>query len=73
MKDQLIDVKFKCPMCGKEHYLRDISLEKFLKYQNGEGLVQDIFPELSASNREKLITGYCEKCQGILFAGPEEE
>ena len=68
-----ITVKFVCPMCGKIHYLRDVDLEKFLKYQNGEGLVQDLFPELNTTDREKLITGYCEECQDTIFAEVEED
>ena len=70
---ELINVEFTCPMCGRKHYLKNISLEKFLKYQNGEGHVQDIFPELSAEDREKLITGYCRRCQNLIFGTSNED
>ena len=33
--------------------------------------IQTAMPELSATEREILITGYCAECQNIIFA--EEE
>lgn len=35
----------------------DITPEQYEKWKSGEGLVQDIFPNLSAPQREFLISG----------------
>lgn len=70
-EETLIEVEFICPMCGKTHILKDISLDKYMAYINKEGLVQDIFPELKPVDREKLITGYCDECQSLLFHSEE--
>lgn len=75
-KEQLIDVRFVCPMCKKEHYLYDLpesKVERVINRRETGEYIQDIFPELSANNREKFITGYCDKCQEKIFAEPEED
>ena len=32
--------------------------------------IQDIFPNLTPTEREFYKTGYCKECQDILFASP---
>ena len=69
-KEQLINVEFKCPMCGKKHYVSNISMslvERVIcRRQSGEN-IQDILKDYSPTDREKFITGYCEDCQKKIF------
>ena len=56
-----IQIRKNCPICNHEHSVT-VDEEKWKKYQNGEGNIQNIFSELSAAEREILITGICGKC-----------
>lgn len=49
-----------CPICGVEQR-KEFPIEGYMKYKAGH-LVQDCFPEMSADDREFLITGICPKC-----------
>lgn len=51
----------KCHFCGGEQILRlkDSDVES---YQNGDKLVNQAFPYLTADEREILISGMCGKC-----------
>lgn len=60
-----ISIDFECPMCGKYHMIT-VELEQYLKYQSGE-LVQDAFPHMSPSDRERFISGLCPDCQKKIF------
>lgn len=55
-----------CPFCGKETSV-SMTYEQFIEYQYGNKNVQDIFPEKSATEREILISGMCNKCQKETF------
>ena len=55
-----------CPICGRETTV-SMTSEQFMEYQFGKKNVQDIFPEKSATEREILISGMCEKCQKKIF------
>lgn len=52
-----------CPFCGQ---ITSVAVEEkaLIAYENG-ALVQDAFPNLSAGEREALISGLCDKCQAI--------
>lgn len=70
-----IMVETVCPMCGKvNHLLMDGG--QFDEYElaarnRGEGKhIQDIFPKWTCEDREKLMTGLCSKCLGLLDRGP---
>lgn len=56
----------RCPMCGSTHWMR-INGEKYDKYKFGGLLIQEAFPELNPHEREFIKTGYCPKCQELLF------
>ena len=61
-----------CPMCGTINSKElDITDKQLSDWKNG-GLIQNVFPNLSASEREFIITGYCDNCQELLFGGEEE-
>ena len=61
----------KCPMCRKEYesvaYSNKITEEQQIKFFKGEDHVQNIFPQLTASERETLISGLCLDCQEKVF------
>ena len=62
-----------CPMCRKST-TKDLNMTiDQYKRVGGSELIQNVVPHLSAENREFLITGYCDKCQSILFTSPEDE
>ncbi len=56
-----ITLGFVCPMCNTYHTLT-VEMEQYLDYQSGE-LVQDAFPEMSPTDRERFISGLSPDCQ----------
>ena len=60
-----------CPYCHRKHVFT-ITDEQFNKYANGESYIQTIFPELTAPEREMLITGICEECWNKIFSSEED-
>lgn len=75
-KEKLIDVEFKCPMCGNTHYMYEVPMsliERIIyRRQSGER-IQDILKDYNPTDREKFITGYCEDCQKKIFGESEED
>ena len=63
-------VSCSCLLCGKETAVT-VPVRGFLLWQAGV-LIQDALPELTAGERETLITGLCEPCQDSL-AGDDDE
>lgn len=60
--EETISIKtLTCPFCNKppEEYV--VKIEQLNKYSEG-ALIQDAFPELSAVERERLISGTCGEC-----------
>lgn len=59
-----------CPLCQEEHGVL-LSNEQFERYEecfvNGRQPIQNILPELGVVEREFLITGYCYRCQTLIF------
>jgi len=43
-----------------------VLVSEFENWENGE-LIQKAFPELSADDRELLLTGICSKCWNEIF------
>ncbi len=70
-----VEITRQCPMCGKintnEMEVDEKNWQHFCCY--GTKLIQEYFPDLSPSEREFIKTGYCDDCQSILFAPPDEE
>jgi hypothetical protein len=46
---------------GRKIRLTDDQHQRFLRWRRNEGLVQDLLPELSASERECLMTGLSDE------------
>ena len=58
-----------CPMCGETIYMKlgDDAYERWAHYVLYKGLIQNVFPEMDAFQREFIKSGYCPKCQEALF------
>lgn len=61
----------RCRMC-KEFTDLEVTEEQIKNYQSGQRFVEDIFPELSPSDRELLISHTCSPCFEKLFEGEED-
>ena len=59
------NVELVCPICGQEHAV-EVNIANFQKWQEGE-LIQNAMPELSATEREQLISNLCPNCQFKIF------
>jgi len=59
-----------CRLCNEINEL-NVRVRGFMDWQRGE-LIQDALPELSADQRELLISGTCDKCWKEMFGSDEE-
>lgn len=55
-----------CPFCGATDEI-EVDFDAIIEYQMG-ATAQQAFPRMSATDREKLISGMCEECQAKVFA-----
>jgi hypothetical protein len=60
-----------CRWCGVIHELNP-TVSGFIAWKDGV-FIQDAMPELSAGQRELLISGTCDKCWDEMFGTSEEE
>lgn len=58
-------VNRKCVFCGNPHSIT-VKMDEFVKWTEGE-LIQKAMPNLTATEREQLISGICPKCQKEIF------
>lgn len=72
--DKGIKFGHNCPMCGK-YFEKELNVtrEQMQRYYNREDLIQNIFPDLTPSEREFIKTGYCDNCQSMLFGGFDDD
>jgi len=56
----LVKVPTKCPLCLKSDEL-EVDLEGYVNWENGM-LIQEALPDLTADQREALITGIDTEC-----------
>ena len=63
-----------CPMCGNTTK-KDLKItsEQINRYESTYDLIQNVFPNLTGAEREFYKTGYCDKCQDILFSCPWDD
>jgi len=63
------EVKQECGICNHITHIKltDEELEAYRKYLTGGGLIQECLPTLNRVEREFLKSGYCVKCQKLLF------
>lgn len=62
----LIPIDRYCPSCGEKHTVY-VPADGYYKWVNKDMYVQDAFPNLSATEREQLLSGLCPRCQAIVF------
>lgn len=60
----------RCIYCG-EPYIVPISEQEYLNWIKKGTFIQDEFPELSAGERELLISQTCDKCWNKIFNNDE--
>lgn len=64
---EIINLEMVCPFCGQVHSV-DVFETSYVMYMAG-AQVQDVFPYLSATQREQLISHICPECQKDIFGG----
>ena len=69
-KSAMIRIIKKCPFCRTQNSV-DVSAVGFIRWRMGE-LIQRAMPELSASQREILMTGICDDCCVLRYIGFQE-
>lgn len=57
-----------CPLCGTARVF-DLDYGALTRWENG-AMIQDVFPDLPAGDRETIVSGICEPCFDRLY---EEE
>lgn len=60
-----INVEMTCPFCGADHAV-EVNLAQYDAWRGGE-LIQNAMPQLSATERDQLITSVCPKCLAELY------
>lgn len=71
MKDVVI-YGHKCTMCGELH-ITTYPWIGFITYVKQGKLIQEAMPDVSAENREFLISGICPDCQKNIFTDDDED
>lgn len=69
-----MNIATKCPICKRE-YLVHLTMEqtvRFNDFRSGKGHIQDLLPDLSADDRERLLTGICPECWKTLEETEDE-
>ena len=72
-RNEKMEMGCQCRLCGKVVYL-EATVTQWEEYHNPHRRhIQAIFPEMSASNRELLISGICGECFDSLFGQEDDE
>ena len=66
----MVKYEKECPRCKKLTVL-ELPKEGVLNWEKGM-YVQDAFPELSSSDREILISGFCASCWDEMFLDSDD-
>jgi len=65
-----IILEMQCPFCGRRH---TVMVDELAYHAYLDGMsVQKAFPELSATEREQIISHICPACQGKVFGEDAE-
>lgn len=67
-----MDIYTTCPYCGKVTTIK-VPTVGYFNWAYGGMLIQQAMPELSANEREALISGICSKCWGSIFSCDDED
>lgn len=68
----IVPFEFTCIMCNKTFVIM-LDPRKLAQYRAGNGKVQDIFPDLSADERELIMSGICGECYDKMFGDEVDE
>lgn len=63
-------VELQCQICGRIHSVT-VNADAYMDWLNGD-LIQRAMPELSATEREQLISSICPACQERIFGEDED-
>jgi hypothetical protein len=61
-----------CMLCGRPAAVDQLDPARLARWQDGE-FVQDVFPDLSASEREVLVSGSHAECFEAAFPEDDED
>ena len=67
-----ITITSRCPFCGRYTHIM-VDHEQYERCIFDKALIQDVFPNLSATDRETLISGMCPECQEEIFGSDDED
>lgn len=70
MRNKKVEIICQCPFCGTVSRVA-VYAYQYALYLQGD-LAQNVFPQLSATDREKIISGLCDKCQNDVFGEDED-
>jgi len=59
-------------ICCKQVKVVEVNKDGYISWLLGEAHIQDAMPELSAGDRELLISGVCSTCFDEMFSEEEE-
>jgi hypothetical protein len=62
-----MDLAIQCNYCKQVYLIEAINPNKYQSWHNGEAFIQDVLPELSAADRELLISRTCDNCWNKMF------
>lgn len=65
----MLEILVQCPFCGEQKIIK-VPAEGYFAWQSGE-CIQNALPNLSADDREMLISGICPKCWEQTFGEDE--
>ena len=65
------EVSITCSCCGCVHTVM-VNRQAYLNWGMGE-LVQNAMPDLSATEREALVSGLCPECQEYFFGADDDD
>ena len=68
---KIISIQRACPKCNKLQTVK-VEQSQYYRWMAGEN-IQIAFPELSANQREILMSGICPECWEDIFPNEDEE
>ena len=72
-KERNVTLKVRCTICNTDYKLK-VAEEDYIEYTRpNRRNIQDIFPYLTPSERELLISHTCEACWNKMFGEPDED
>ena len=71
-RNEKMEMGFQCKICKKIIYIEATEKQWSEWHSKNRRLIQEIFPELTAGERELIRIGFCETCFDSLF-GQEED